>query len=296
MPDVCLVTPTRDRPQAFALCVRWMSRQTFRGTVQWIVVDDGDAPVDEPLLKDGAAWPIFGWKIDYVRREPSQAVSTLQDNMLAALARVDAPKLLVIEDDEHYAPIYVEEMVWRLGRADMLGESNARYYNVRERRWGIMSNSKHASLCRTGLTQALYGALEKAARDAKQEGDPFIDLRLWGANKDDANIPGPPTQKNAHQYMWGRVAVHLKQPQKKPQAETGFSSLAPSNSVRTLFAARGISIGIKGMPGRGGLGRAHAQRAFANADPAWQKLIEWIGPDAQPYIELAEASGWKALP
>ena len=72
MPDVVvsLVTPTRDRPEAFNLCVHWMSRQTYRqlGPIQWVVVDDGDRPVDQALLERARSW---GWTIDYIRRAPT---------------------------------------------------------------------------------------------------------------------------------------------------------------------------------------------------------------------------------
>ena len=47
------------------------------------------------------------------------------------------------------------------------------------------------------------------------------------------------------------------------------------------------------MPGRGNLGSQNSAKLYRNSDEHWDKLIEWIGPDAQPYMELALAKGWK---
>ena len=178
--DVCLITPTRDRAEAFALCVRWMKRQTYRGTVQWIVVDDGDAPVDHSLLADGAAWPIFGWKIEYIRRPTSTVNCTLHHNLMAALEAVAADQVVIIEDDEHYAPIYVEEMVWRMRDTNVIGEAKARYYHVPMRRWDLLvDNNRHASLCRTAFSRLAFPGFKAAVEETLRRDDPFVDLRFW---------------------------------------------------------------------------------------------------------------------
>jgi hypothetical protein len=48
-----------------------------------------------------------------------------------------------------------------------------------------------------------------------------------------------------------------------------------------------LSIGIKGMPGRGGLGRGHKLDAYRNDDPDGKLLREWIGPDAEVYLAMS---------
>jgi glycosyltransferase involved in cell wall biosynthesis len=252
MPDieVSLVTPTRDRPEAFALCIEWMSRQTYRhrGPVQWIVIDDGDKPVDLDLIERAREWK--NWTVDYVRRPATKDPCTLQDNLLAALEIVRGDGLCVIEDDEWYAPHYLEEMFWRMEASTLVGECNARYYSVRERRWNIAMNTDHVCLCRTGLRRPLYPILAECARSSKREKDVFVDLRLW-----------------------------------RTQGKPGL--------LKQIFSNRLLSVGIKGMPGRGGLGSGHRLNSLSQRDPAWSKLIEWIGPDARYYMNLAEALHWK---
>lgn len=295
MPTVTLITPTRDRPEAFGLCAAWMNRQTYNRTVQWIIVDDGDKPVESMILDHFKRKP--GWALDYLRRPVSPDACTLQDNLMAAIDRVAGDAVVIIEDDEHYAPIYVEEMVWRLREADLVGETKARYYNVCERRWGIMGeNTKHASLCRTGFRAALLPAFKTIVEVAQKNRDPFIDIRLWkGAPivpKKPASIV-PPQDPNR---PWARPFASSAAAPAMPQSVLNEPSYLPTGSKAVLFENRGISVGIKGMPGRGGIGRAHGTKAFKNADPTWAKLIEWIGSDAEAYMELGRELGWVPIP
>ncbi len=278
---VTLVTPTRDRPEAFALCARWMSRQTFRGPVQWIIVDDGDAPADFNAIRDLDVVR-EKWEVLHVDRDPSKVVNTLPQNMLAALAQdIRGDVVLVIEDDDWYAPVYVEEMAWRLRSADLVGEARARYYNVQERRYGTMENNKHASFCRTGIRASLVPSLRQVAEAALAADDPFLDMRLWGA------MP-------VAQLPWG--SIHASGAPQTSAPVVPRPSPLPPGAKKTLFENRGISVGIKGLPGRGGLGKAHGSRAFKNLDPEWVRLYEWLGPDALPYIDLANERGWKFVP
>ena len=78
MSGVTLITPTGDRPQCFRLCEHWMRRQTYDGTVQWIVVDDGHSPT---RATQGQI---------YIRREPQEGdpPHTLCANLRLALPRV----------------------------------------------------------------------------------------------------------------------------------------------------------------------------------------------------------------
>lgn len=301
---IALVTPTRDRAEAMALCALWMSRQTYPGLVHWIIVDDGDLPVDMAALGEVMA-PLKNWRIDYVRREPSREVITLQDNLLAALERIDkepVAAMLIIEDDEHYAPIYVEEMIWRLGDFDIVGEMKARYYNVAERRWDIMEdNTKHASLCRTGMRTSVLPAFRKVVEHGKIVSDPFIDMALWGSTALVKPPPPPPLPPEMQNRPWAAGAEWKYQNKASGAPQTSIPQIVqavrtdflPDDTKASLFEHRGISVGIKGMPGRGGIGRAHQAKGFTNIDPLWVKLVEWIGSDAQAYIDLAKKLRWE---
>lgn len=234
LPAVTLITPTRDRPEAFALCERWISRQTVR-PFQWIVVDDGDVPIN----------PTMGQ--DYVRREPSEKVNTLPENLLAALPLVKGRVVVMVEDDEWYAPDYVERMARGLAQAPLGGERHARYYHVGDRAWRekLPNQRQHCSLCRTGFSADLIPRMVEACEVSKLLGDPFVDMRFWGVNP-------------------------------------GCSGPVPSSV--NVSIDRPLSIGIKGLPGRGGLGSAHRPGSLPKKDPTGAKLVEWIGEDAQFYL------------
>jgi hypothetical protein len=296
--EVTIATPTQDRPEAFELCATWMARQTYQGSVQWIIVDDGREPVnmESPAIETAMQQVRDnGWGVQYIRREPSEpGICTLQDNLLAAIERAEGKRFLIVEDDEYYAPIYIEEMVWRLENADIVGETKARYYNVRERRWGMMESNKHASLCRTGLWSTLLPTLAEAAVEAKAQNTIFVDMLLWGAMKAQHSAAATAAAKADE-----KPALHPPgrpwAPYLRNQAPKATASLLPATTKTLLFEGRGISVGVKGMPGRAGIGGGHRSRAFKNPDPAWAKLIEWIGPDARPYMELATQLGWKPV-
>ena len=49
-----IITATGARPEALALCHRWMRAQTYTGQVLWLIVDDGPAP--SPIEKMPDNW------------------------------------------------------------------------------------------------------------------------------------------------------------------------------------------------------------------------------------------------
>lgn len=160
--DITLITPTGDRQIAFSLCEKWMSRQTFEGRVQWIVVDDGHEPT----------FPSMGQEV--VRLKPGRH-HTLGRNLRAALTRVKSPKVLIIEDDEWYGKEYVKTMSMMLDRHDLVGSQSTQYY------WPAVSKRKHfltedhSSLCRTGFRSNVISTVVKAAVKERRS----VDLALW---------------------------------------------------------------------------------------------------------------------
>ena len=177
---ITCITPTGDRPEAFALCRTWMERQSTPYT-QWIVVDDGFTPLPE-RLREG---------IDYIRREPSKSEGhTLNLNIRTALPHIKGDKILIIEDDDWYGPSYIDTMSKYLNVYDMVGEGFARYYHIQSSRFGRVTNRSHASFCQTGFTKQLIPTLEKAI-----PGDPYIDHRFWNLVKENKHIFLDPTDQ-----------------------------------------------------------------------------------------------------
>lgn len=222
-----LLTATGARPEAFAMCERWMAAQTYAGPVTWIIVDDGPEPT--PITKSPK-----GWLQVVVRPAPfwQPGQNTQARNMLKGLDAVDAKHpLVVIEDDDHYSADWLETCVRELARAELVGECRARYYNIALRRGRQLSNVKHASLCST----AMRGSAIETFRNACKRAPKFIDLDLWKRHRS-----------------------------------------------RQLFTG-GRVVGIKGLPGRGGIGMGHRDDFTGEFDPDGALLRQWVGDDARFY-------------
>lgn len=223
---VTIITCTGGRPEAFSLCAKFVDRQTWRGSLQWIVVDDTEDTVAVPP-RDGyeIIAPLRIWK-------PGQ--NTLGINLLSAMGAVQYDKVLFIEDDDWYSPDYVQVMADRLDDACITGETQARYYHVPSRQYWQLDNSAHASLCSTGIRCELLPVIRRICESP----DPnFIDVRLW------ESVPG-----------------FLRQDHH--------------------------TVGIKGLPGRPGIGIGHRpdmSRGDWHHDPNLIKLREWVGDDVALY-------------
>lgn len=223
-----LLTATGARPAAWALCERWMAQQDYAGPVRWIIVDDGPEPQPVTFRRDG-------WQLVLVRPSPHWAPgqNTQARNLLKGLAAVGPEdRLVIIEDDDWYAPDWLTTVAAELEHAELVGEHRARYYNVEQRRGRQLANTGHASLCST----AMRGSALRDFADACRSRPKFIDLELWRRPRD-----------------------------------------------RRLFGGHRV-VGIKGLPGRGGIGMGHDPDFKGEADAGGALLRDWIGADAEVYL------------
>ncbi len=228
---ITAITPTGDRPLALALCKHWMEMQTVRPD-QWIVVDDGKVPVKPP---PGA---------EYVRRMPSRkdTVYTLVANLKKAIPYVKGNKILIIEDDEYYAPTYIERMSQELETHEVAGIIQAKYYHLPSGGNVQIANVKHASLAQTGFRASFLSTFDKLLYTHS----PYLDARLWATA-----LP------------------------------TGRGYLFPDTG-QLLY------VGMKGMPGRTGIGTGHTTAMYNNNfDDIHRKVLKkWIPRDYQIYLDI----------
>lgn len=223
-----LLTPTGCRPKAWAICEALMRRQDYKGQVKWIVVDDGQTPQPMTFTREG-------WLMMVVRPEPfwNHGDNTQARNLLAGLEFVDSKdKLVIIEDDDCYAPGYLTWIDALLDGADLVGESFARYYNIKTKMARPLSNGLHASLCSTGMKGKAIDALRQELKPGVQ----FVDINLWRNFK-------------------------------------GHKCLQRGNRV----------VGIKGLPGRNGIGMGHRQDMIGQLDKTGSILRQWTGTNADLY-------------
>lgn len=203
-----IITPTGERPEAFALCERMMARQTYQGPVRWIIVDDGQSPQAVSFQRDN-------WTVEVLRPEPfwQPGDNTQGRNLLAALDAIGDPKnvlLTVVEDDDWYAPEWLEKLSVEGKKAELTGEGQAVYYNARYRRYGKLRNYHHTSLRCTAMRD---GAIT-AFREVLALSTRYYDFVLWKRHenkhvfKSDLTVgikglPGRPGIATGHAPEWG---------------------------------------------------------------------------------------------
>jgi hypothetical protein len=147
-------------------------RQTWRGPLQWIVVDDCDPPTALQVLRGTDLHVVVVRPSPYW--QPGQ--NTLARNLLAAIPEVAHDRVAFIEDDDWYSADYLMVM-WQLLEGSVLaGEAPARYYHHPSRQYRVLPNRHHASLCQTGLHSSLLPRLREICLRPSAS---FIDVRLW---------------------------------------------------------------------------------------------------------------------
>ena len=178
MSPLTIITPTGERPEAFALCKRQMRRQTFKGPVYWIIVDDGKKRSDVSFSKRG-------WKVKTIRAKPywQPGQNTQARNLLAGLDEAERHakrsrtrlRLTVWEDDDWYSPEWLAKIDQELEKAELVGEGLAHYYNVTSRRHNPLRNYKHSSLRCSAMRD---GAIE-SFREVLGTFSMYYDFKMW---------------------------------------------------------------------------------------------------------------------
>jgi glycosyltransferase involved in cell wall biosynthesis len=102
-PLVSLITPTYGRARLLVETKRWVESQTY-ANLEWLVLDDSP----EPNLLLSAATDT---RIRYVH-DPARQTIGAKRNRLVEMARGDY--IVHIDDDDYYAPTYVETMIARM--------------------------------------------------------------------------------------------------------------------------------------------------------------------------------------
>lgn len=235
-----LLTPTGDRPLAFSLCYRYITAQTVKLPIQWVIADDGLNHLDLSQYTFPSNIEVCHLKRGSIRDK----AKSITGNVSSGLFQVKYNKVAIIEDDDYYRPDYLETLLFRLENVELVGEGNSRYYNIECNKFRINSNLEHASLFQTALRSS---SLEHLWVSCLKRDSAFIDCRLW--NK---------------------------------------------TSIRKrIFVDKITSIGIKGLPGRPGIGAGHRPSKFSHSfqkDKDWKTLKNWIGEEAtKVYIDIANA-------
>jgi GT2 family glycosyltransferase len=184
-----IVTPTSGRPECFSLLEKWVKQQSYAGPILWVVATDDD---------ENYAYGDLPANIERVvlRREPD-GHNSLASNLILALEYLRAKEIpypvAIFEDDDHvhcdYLTLYAQYLS---NGAYLVGEANARYYNVRERRFRTLNNLKHASLAQTAFRpEVIPDAIEAARQHLDTARTPSIDATLWKMDIAERHLHAP---------------------------------------------------------------------------------------------------------
>jgi hypothetical protein len=174
-----VITMTGDRQLAFSRCEYYMSRQSVKPD-QWVVVDDGLEPTKCSMGQH------------YVRRERkhNDPVHTLVPNLLAGLDVTAGDDIIIMEDDDWYAPNYLQKMLGLSCMFELYGEGNPTYYNIRTKQYYQHKVTHRTSLCSTGWNSSLTPTVRALCEDQS----PFLDMRLWASKiSKKVIVPDSPT-------------------------------------------------------------------------------------------------------
>lgn len=164
---VTIITCTGARPDAFALCEKYVARQTYKGPLQWIVVDDFPRVPTKCTM---------GQEVYQGPKEWREGINTQHFNMDEALKHVKGDYIFTFEDDDWYAPDYIETMLYFLQKFPIVGQSHSRYYALKDRMWHDWGNTMQCSLNETAMRTAEMLTIYE---EAVNSGNLFFDIALW---------------------------------------------------------------------------------------------------------------------
>ena len=122
-----------------------MARQTHAGAVRWVIVDDGVEP--QPVTFGRPGWDVIIIRPS-PRWEPGEHAGPQSIAGLTAVTGADP--LIVIEDDDWYAPDYLEWVADQFATHPRTHGGIVRAVLPRRTRSGpAVDNRRHASLCST---------------------------------------------------------------------------------------------------------------------------------------------------
>lgn len=238
---IALITPTGARPKQIQLAAEWMRKQTYKGEVLWVLVDDA-VPITTDFI------PVDfreNWQIIrcYPRPKWEHGQNTQKRNLLVAVNVIEKydniEYIFIIEDDDYYTPDYIDTMISKLKGHVAAGQINTVYFNIGSGTMKIFPNKAHSSLFQTAIH---FSQLPMLKRILTNDAGKFIDIRLW----------------------------------KELQ-----------NSKINLFNGDNLSIGIKGLPGRAGIGIGHRMKGREMSfELKKQTLKKLIGDGVFHYLEL----------
>lgn len=228
----------------------YLLRQTFPGTVQWLVVADCQNPkpyekiwLDFVMRTGHADHFVHGQMHQRPYRAEDLGPKSLSQNLLHGLHYAEGEIIFICEDDDWYGPEHIKECIDHLAadKIKSVGTIWQKYYHLPSLSHRTFKNVGSA-LCSTAFHRDLIPKMMESAQWCGDNNRKGLDRRFWDSLD--------PEEKDIFEPEHNQV------------------------------------IGMKGLPGRFGIGVGHQPRGFeddSNADI----LRAWVGnEDAEVYLKL----------
>jgi len=200
---------------------------------------------------------------DYIRREPlpGDPPHTLNLNMLEALKHVKHDHIIIFEDDEYYGPDYLAEMEKWFPYGELIGIGYSKYYHLPSGGYSRHENAFHASWAQSAFRSSMIPRVRLCAQGKDRH---YLDVRVW------RSIGG--------EVMPGTLAPGGK--------KIGTKGYLFDDSKMSLY------VGMKGLPGRPGIGAGHKASMYNQRDDANRSVLKkWVPQDYSTYIDVLRLMG-----
>jgi hypothetical protein len=287
-----VITCTGDRPESFNLLRRWMRNQTILPK-QWIVVDDGKVPIED---KKG---------FEYHRREPTpqDPSHTLCLNLSLAMDKVECEKIVFMEDDDWYSPIYLEYMGNLLETTDLVGFGSLVFYYPKIRKFMKKGTLRQPALAQTAMKKKLIPIIKEICASAPTSfelcGKGLVDTFLWKHSLkvlvDERGVQTTSSIKVASGSIipagisvFPPIPAGLIRRAERNSGAVFFNRKVHVQATKiTVMSENYLSVGMKGMNGRKGLTSHHdPENKKYQTDEDGNLLKSILKSDAQFYLEL----------
>jgi glycosyltransferase involved in cell wall biosynthesis len=178
---LAVITPTRDRLFALSLLSKYIERQTHQPDL-WIIVTDGKIPemaASSSCIISSA--PYAGSPLKSFASNLLRGIEIAEEN------NVDA--VMFMEDDDWYAPDYLEKMLKLFDTgAEIVGANYKRYFHIREGYDEKPGTNLAASLARTGISNTQFELFRQVTQRLEKEASYKIDLMFY-READEIGVP-----------------------------------------------------------------------------------------------------------
>lgn len=178
---VSVITPTYARPAFLATAQRWVAHQTYP-TLEWLILDDSPEPTRPPVAR-----PDIPVRYEHVGERLS-----IGEKRNRLIERAQGDTIVHLDDDDYYAPRFIEAMVGILDAqgADFANLSSWYLYDLRHELFGFWdlrrTTGLHYLCYANRLVLGQFTAENNAALADNYLGFGFTYVyrrRVWEANR-----------------------------------------------------------------------------------------------------------------